>query len=69
MVYFSYSFTENAPPNTANGMFTIEADEYELYLSSLMMSFGDRHRERLTPETAAEHIWEEFLQQAGVSSD
>ena len=66
----SYSFIENAPPNTANGMFAIEVDEYELYLSSMMMmGFGGRQQERLTPETAAEHLWEEFFQQAGVSSD
>ena len=64
----SYSFTENAPPNTANGMFTIEADEYELFLSSLMTGF-ERHEERLTPENVAEHLWEEFLEQAGVTSD
>ena len=63
----SYSFSENAPPNTANGMFTIEADEYELYLSSMMMGIG-QHEERLTPETAAEQLWVEFLQQAGVTS-
>ena len=64
----SYSFTENAPANTANGMFTIEADEYELFLSSLMMGFG-QHEERLTPEAAAEQLWEKFLQQAGVTSE
>ena len=63
----SYSFTENAPPNTANGMFTVEADEYELYLSS-MMGFGGQ-QERLTSEAAAEQLWENFLEQAGVTSD
>ena len=63
----SYSFTENAPANTANGMFMIEADEYELFLSS-MMGFG-QHEKRLTPEAAAERLWEDFLQQAGVTSD
>ena len=61
----SYSFRENAPPNTANGMFTIEADEYELYLRS-MLGFG-LGQERLTSEAAAEKLWEEFLQQAGVT--
>ncbi len=64
----SYSFTENAPPNTTNGIFTIEADEYELYLTSMMSGFG-RHHERLAPEAAAEQIWEDFLQHAGVTSD
>ena len=63
----SFSFAENAPSNTANGMFTVEADEYELYLSS-MMGFGGQ-QERLTPEAAAEQLWENFLEQAGVTSD
>lgn len=63
----SYSFTENASPNTANGMFTIEADEYELFLSSMMGFVGQQ--ERLSPETAAEKLWEDFLEQAGVTSD
>ena len=63
----SYSFTENATPNMANGMFTIAADEYDLYLSS-MLGFGGR-QERLTPEAAAEHLWESFLERAGITSD
>ena len=64
----SYSFAESAPHNTANGMFTIEADEYELYLRS-MLGFGLGIQERLTPELAAEHLWKDFLQQAGVTSE
>ena len=64
----SYSFTENAPPNTANGWFTIEASEYMLFLSSLMTGFG-RHEEKLTPQAAAEQLWEVFLQQVGITSD
>ena len=64
----SYSFMEHASPNTANGMYTIEADEYELFLSSLMTGIG-RHEERLTPEVVAEHLWEELLEHAGVTSD
>ena len=63
----TYSFTENASPNTASGMFSIESDEYDLFLSSLI-GFGG-HGERLTPEEAATQLWEEFLQQAGVASD
>ena len=51
----SYSFTENAPANALNGMFTIKADEYDLYLSSSPMMMGrfGRHEERLTPEVVA----------------
>ena len=63
----SYSFTENAFPNMANGMFTIEADEFELYLRSMIGLTGNP--ERLTPEAAAERLWEKFLEQAGVISD
>ena len=48
-------------------MFTIAADEYELYLSP-MMGFGGQQK-RLTPEAAAEQLWENFLEQAGVTSD
>ena len=63
-----YSFAENAAANTANGGFNIEADEYELYLSAMMMGFGN-DQERFSPEAAAERLWAEFLQQAGVSYD
>ena len=63
----SYSFTENASPNMANGMFTVEADEYELYLSSMIGLGGQQ--ERLAQEAAAEQLWENFLEQAGVTSD
>ena len=63
----SYSLTEYARPKTANGMFTVEADEYDLYLSS-MMDFGGQ-RERPSPEAASEQLWESFLEQAGVTSD
>ena len=64
----SYSFTKNGSPNLSDGSFTIKADEYELYLSSMMMSWGSQG-EKLTPATAAQQLWEEFLQKAGVSSD
>ena len=60
-----YSFSENAPANTANGMFYIESDKYEMYLSS-MMPFGSS-RERLTLEEAAERLWADFIEKAGVS--
>ena len=63
-----YSFTENAPPNTANGCFTVQADEYELFLSSSMMGFG-RPEERVAAEAAAGRLWEDFLERAGVTCD
>lgn len=61
-----YAFEENAPPNTANGWFTIESDEYELYLRPTVFS-APNNEERLSPVAAAEMLWSEFIQRAGVS--
>lgn len=63
-VYFS--FQENAPDNTANGSFSIEADDYRLYLRLGLFSSDDTKREWL-PQEAAAWLWEEFLEKAGVS--
>lgn len=60
-----YSFEENADPNRANGIFHVESDEYEMYLSSMMTLGSDRGR--LTSEEAAKHLWADFIQMAGVS--
>ena len=64
----SYVFSENAPPGTANGGFTVDADEYELFLSPLL-GMGRYDDERLTPEAAASHLWDEFVQQVGITRD
>jgi hypothetical protein len=62
-----YSFEENAAENTANGGFQIEADEYELFLRPMM---GITHNDgALSPQAAAEALWTELLQQAGVTYD
>lgn len=61
-----YSDKENAPKNTANGGFRIETDGYELFLSNnSFMHYGTESK--LTPDEAAEQLWNEFLQQAGIS--
>tara|TARA_R100000935_G_scaffold9032_2_gene18644 strand:- start:464 stop:697 length:234 start_codon:yes stop_codon:yes gene_type:complete len=63
-----YSFSENAGDNTANGGFNISADDYEQFLIQTMNVFG-RADERLTPERAAEVLWNEFIGNAGISYD
>ncbi len=63
-----YSFSENAPLNTANGGFSIEADEYDLFLRPHMFFISDQDK-KLTPQQAAELLWSEFIKQAGVSYD
>lgn len=63
-----YSFSENAGANTANGGFNVSADDYEQFLIQTMNIFG-KADERLTPERAAEVLWNEFIGNAGISYD
>lgn len=60
-----YSFSENSPPNTANGSFNVCHDEYEQYLSP-SLRYG-AHKDRLTPDQAAEMLWDDFVEQAGIT--
>ena len=46
----------------------IEADEHELYLKAIMLHIAEPV-DKYTPELAAEHLWEEFSQRAGISYD
>jgi hypothetical protein len=59
-----YSFNENAPRSTANGGFSVSSDEYQLFLSPSMFSV---EKEKFSPEQAAEHVWNEFIEQAGIT--
>ena len=63
-----YSFSENAGANTANGGFNVSADDYEQFMIQTMNVFS-KANERLTPERAAEVIWNEFIGNAGISYD
>ena len=63
-----YSFSANAPPNTMNGGFSIESDEYDLFLRpNMFIEYDDRIR--VTAIEAARMLWSKFLEQAGVSHD
>lgn len=62
-IYFS--FAENAAENSANGGYRVSADEYEMYLSVAMPMYGNEP-DRLTSEQAAEHLWNRFIEQAGI---
>ena len=63
-IYFS--FTENAADNTANGGFNVSSDEYEQFLIVTMSMFGNE-TDQLNPEQAAEYLWNQFIEQAGIS--
>tara|TARA_R110000751_G_scaffold272764_1_gene373003 strand:+ start:28596 stop:29540 length:945 start_codon:yes stop_codon:yes gene_type:complete len=61
-----YSFNENAGENTANGGFNVSSDEYEQFLVVTMAMFGDVP-DHLNPEQAAEYLWNQFIEQAGIT--
>lgn len=61
-----YSLSENAPDNTAHGGFNASSDDYEQYLVVTMSMFGGEPN-RLTPEQAAEYLWNQFIEQAGIA--
>lgn len=62
-IFFSHQL--NAPSNTANGGFLIESDEYELFLSPQLFSFSEMP-ERVTAKEAAEYLWNDLLERAGI---
>ena len=66
-IYFS--FTENAQPNTMQGGFLIDSDDYDLFLKSdtIAMYSKQRNFERLTAKEAADLLWTQFIEKAGIS--
>lgn len=60
-----YSFTENAPENSANGWFHISSDDYKQFLAATTMLFGTEPGP-LNPDQAAEYLWNQFIKQAGI---
>lgn len=63
----SYSFSENAPANTANGWLIVDSDDYDLFLRWHGMGYGDE--QRVSTQSAAELLWKEFLTHAGIDCD
>ena len=63
----SYVFAEDAEDNTSNGGFNVENDEYEIFLTATMNFMRGNDKDRMTSHQAAESLWTEFLEQAGVS--
>jgi len=52
---------------TSNGGFSVQADEFELYLSTHIFNFG-AEIERADGERAARIVWNELLQHVGIES-
>jgi hypothetical protein len=62
----SWSNSENAPTNTSHGHWSVGNDDYDQFLTggSFMMSSEGK---KLTPTQAAEQMWKDFMERAGVS--
>ncbi len=63
----SYVFAEDADDNTSNGGLNVENDEYEMFLTATMNFMRGSEEDRMTPHQAAESLWTEFLEHAGVT--
>jgi len=61
-----HSFEENAEGNSANGIFNVSSDEYEQFLVVIVDPFGNTP-DRLNPEQAAEYLWDQFIERAGIT--
>lgn len=64
----SYSFSPSAADNTAHGTFSIECDDYHLFLKASAFSSSGRER-TWAPQELAARLWGEFLEQAGIRYD
>lgn len=61
----SYCFQERAAPGNANGWFQIEADDYELHLKQ--HAFVRDEKAKFSSIEAAEVLWRELIEKAGIS--
>ena len=61
-----YSQDRYAETKTMNGVFNVEADDYNLFLSDSGFSWNKKDSSRLSPERAAETLWNDFVSRAGV---
>ena len=62
----SYIFEKHAAASSSHGGIRVEADDYQLFLTTERFSMGRDGTVRFTPERVAEWLWNEFVQRAGV---
>lgn len=62
----SYIYEKHAEANTSNGSIRVEADEYNLYLVTDNMWGGRSNAPKQSPKQAAEWLWNQFVEKAGV---
>ena len=62
-----WSNQADASPNQANGQFRIDHDDYEMFITH--DDWMHRDAKRLTPKQAAELLWDQLIERAGISHD
>jgi hypothetical protein len=65
----SYVFDRYAESNTSNGWFGVEADDYNLFLTAGAFGSSRERDAKFSPEQAAERLWREFVERAGIEYD
>lgn len=62
----SFIFEAHASGNSSNGTIRVEADEYQLFLvAGSFMTISERDT-KYSPKEAAEWLWNQFVQRAGI---
>ena len=62
----SFVYQPHAEAGTSNGWMSVEADDYNLFLNAMIDGLGRSRDEKVTPEQAAERLWNNFVTQAGI---
>ncbi|MBP2498205.1 hypothetical protein ABID82_006920 [Methylobacterium sp. PvP062] len=62
----SFVYQPHADDGTSNGWMSVEADDYNLFLNAMIDGLGRSRDEKVTPEQAAERLWNNFVTQAGI---
>ena len=62
----SYVNQRHAEKNTSNGSIRVNNDDYQLFLAMDHLGFSARDGDKITPEQAAEKLWEAFVKRAGI---
>ncbi|MEX2125973.1 MAG: toll/interleukin-1 receptor domain-containing protein [Woeseia sp.] len=63
----SYSYAENASASTANGWLQVDCDEYDLYLRTNSFHGLGQDEARVSQQSAAELLWKDFIERAGIT--
>lgn len=56
----------HAADNTSHGGISVEADEYQLYLAPSRLMGGREEGMKFTAQRAAEWLWNQFVERAGI---